>query len=64
MLLEQYAGVQQQQQHVTGVRLLLESSVAPLLIMLLLPLLLLSARVPLIAWPRRACVCLVLVTLE
>ena len=33
-------------------------------VLLLLLLLLLSARVPVIAWPRRARVCLVLVALE
>ena len=68
-LLEQYAAVKQQKRQAyecCSSRVLLDCRWAlPLrLLLLLLLLLLLSARVPMIARPRRACVCLVFVALE
>ena len=61
IMVKQYAAVKQQQQlayECCSSRVMLECR------WVLLLLLLLSARVPVIAWPRRACVCLELVKLE
>ena len=63
LMIEQHAAVKQQQHQAYECcpsRGLLECRwVLPLLLLLLL-----SVRVPVIAWPRRDCVCIVLVALE